>query len=289
MPRMKSVQRLSVQDRPGRLKFLVRRIRRHARLIFGLGSCASVLLLGWLSVRTAEPGSLLAGLQIRLTATIANAGLRLRHVDIEGRVNTPESLLYAAIGVKHDEPILSVSLMAMQARIESLASVQSVIIERHLPDRLVIRLTERQPFAIWQYQSKFMLIDRAGRVMERDLSESQGLPLIVGAGAPRVAAVLLDTLNRYPALLSRMVAAVRVGERRWNLRLATGADIMLPEGHEDAAIARLVGLHEDQGLLDRPLKSIDLRLPDRLIVRPQIDAKPGDPNQPRGATPRRPT
>ncbi len=51
MPRVKSTQRLSVQDRPGRLKLLVRRIRRHARPILGLGVCASVLLLGWLTLR----------------------------------------------------------------------------------------------------------------------------------------------------------------------------------------------------------------------------------------------
>lgn len=289
MPRVKSAQRLSVQDRPGRLRLLLRRARRHTRLGLGLGAGIVVLLAGWLFLRTAEPGTLLAGLQTRLTAGTANAGLRLRQIDIEGRVNTPEALLRAAIGVRPDEAILSVSLTAMKARIESLNTVQSVVIERQLPDRLVVRLREREPFAIWQNQGKFSLIDRAGRVMERDLAESQGLPLIVGAGAPLVAAPLLDVLNRHPALRSRMVAAVRIGERRWNLRLQTGADIMLPEGHEEAAILRLMGLHQDQGLLDRPLKSVDLRLPDRLIVRPQTDVKPDDAIQPRGAPPRRPT
>lgn len=289
MPRVKTSQRLSVQDRPGRLRLLLRRARRHTRLGLGLGAGAVLLAFGWLVLRTAEPGTLLAELQTRLTAGAANAGLRLRHIDIEGRVNTPEPLLHAAIGARRDDAILSLSLPAMKARIETLASVQSVVVERHLPDRLVIRLREREPFAIWQHQGKFSLIDRAGRVMERDLAESQGLPLIVGAGAPQAAAILLDALNRHPALLSRMVAAVRVGERRWNLRLLTGADIMLPEGHEDVAITRLMGLHQDQGLLDRPLKSVDLRLPDRLIVRPQPDAKPDDATPPRGTPPRRPS
>ncbi len=63
----------------------------------------------------------------------------------------------------------------------------------------------------------------------------------------------------------------------------------MAESAAHAAIARLMGLHQDQGLLDRPLKSVDLRLPDRLIVRPQTDAKPDDPNQARGTPPRRPT
>jgi cell division protein FtsQ len=63
------------------------------------------------------------------------------------------------------------------------------------------------------------------------------------------------------------VALVRVGERRWNLQLKNGITIMLPEGHEAAALARLGTLQTDQALLDRPLVFIDMRLPDRLAVR----------------------
>ena len=65
-----------------------------------------------------------------------------------------------------------------------------------------------------------------------------------------------------------MVAAVRVGERRWNLRLNNGADVLLPEGAEAPAMARLMELHTAQALLDRPVQALDLRLPDRLVVRP---------------------
>ena len=45
--------------------------------------------------------------------------------------------------------------------------------------------------------------------------------------------------------MSRMVAAVRVGERRWNLRMNNGADVMLPEGAEAPALARLMELQTD--------------------------------------------
>ncbi len=289
MPRVKSSPRLSIHDRPGRLKLLLRRARRHARLGIGVTAGAALLGLGWIALRSAEPGGIVAAIQARASRVAANAGLRVRHVVVEGRVNTPEPLLRAAVGVARDEPILSVPLGPMKARIESLASVQSVSVERRLPDRLVIHLTERQPFAIWQFQGKFSLVDRTGKVVEQDLTDSRGLPLIVGAGAPIAAAPLIDTLNEYPALLSRLVAAVRVGERRWNLRLNTGADIMLPEGQEVAAIRRLMSLHQELALLDRPLKIVDLRLPDRLIVRPQTEAKPEETPPARGAPPRKPT
>jgi len=58
-----------------------------------------------------------------------------------------------------------------------------------------------------------------------------------------------------------------VGERRWNLRLHNGTDVLLPEGAEGAAIKRLSELQQEAKLLDRPVAAIDLRLPDRLVVR----------------------
>jgi cell division protein FtsQ len=48
---------------------------------------------------------------------------------------------------------------------------------------------------------------------------------------------------------------------------------MLPEGHEVAALDRLLQLQQEHAVLDRPLVAIDLRLPDRLVFRPKPDTK----------------
>jgi cell division protein FtsQ len=94
------------------------------------------------------------------------------------------------------------------------------------------------------------------------------LPLIVGAGAEKTAAPLYDVLRGAPDVLARTQALVRIGERRWNLRLHSGTDVLLPEGHEEAAVQRLAELQRQNQLLDRPLHTVDLRLPDRLVLRP---------------------
>ncbi len=130
------------------------------------------------------------------------------------------------------------------------------------------------PFAIWQNQGKFVLIDRSGHaVANENLAEFRQLPLVVGPGAPAAAAPLIDALTDRPELQKRVIAAVRIGERRWNLRLNNGADVMLPEGHEVAALDRLMQLQQEHALLDRPLAAIDMRLGDRLVVRPRPDEK----------------
>ncbi len=272
-------------DRPSRWHLLLRRQRRLLRpLGWGL---ASLLVVGAVAVlaRNVQPASTVASLRERLGAF---AGLRVDQVVVEGRTSTPEPLLRAALGVSVGDKLLGFSLQAARSRIESLSWVQHATVERRLPGTIVVHLTERRPFAVWQNAGKFVLIDRTGQVVTdenpaKDALAFSTLPLVVGLGAPEHAAALLDLLTAQPTLRLRVTAVVRVGERRWNLHLTNGADVLLPEGAEAAALAKLVEMQDTQALLDRPLQTLDLRLPDRLVVRPQ------PPPSPVPSGPRRPT
>ena len=273
--------------RPSRLRLWLRRHRGSLRRA-GLAGVAFAGLGGAvLAARALHLGDGLAALHERAGQA---ANLRVRDIVVEGRSNLPERALRTAIGVSRGDSLLGVQLEAVRARIEALAWVQGATVERRLPGTLVVRLTERRPFALWQHQGRFTLVDRVGaRLADQDVTRDAAtfsqLPLVVGSGAAERAAGLLDQLAAQPDLKARVVAAVRVGERRWNLRLANGADVLLPEGAEGAAMARLMELHASDALLDRPLQRFDLRLPDRMVVRPADPPLPLPP----AAAPRRPT
>ncbi len=276
MPRLTRSKGRTAGERPARWRLLLRRWRRALiRLgLAGLAFGALVVLVAVLRGHGAAEDSL-APRTAWADALTARLGLRVRAVVVEGRGNTPEPLLHAAIGVEPGDPILGVSLGAMRARLESLAWVQQAVVERHLPGTIVIHLTERRPFAVWQNQGRFTLIDRAGReVADEGVANFKTLPLVVGADAPAHAAAILDLLDRYPEIRARLAALVRIGGRRWNLRLVNGADVLLPEGHEAQALARLAVLQSDHALLDRPFAAVDLRAPDRLILRPRPESAP---------------
>jgi len=70
-----------------------------------------------------------------------------------------------------------------------------------------------------------------------------------------------------PELAKRVNAAVRVGGRRWNLKMDNGIEIQLPEQNPGAAWAQLAKLERSSNLLARNVETVDLRLPDRLVVR----------------------
>ena len=254
--------------------------RRRQKLVLPAIGLAVVLGLGGAAVvRGFRYGNSVASLPERLGI---GGGLVVDEIRIEGRDKTPENFLRAALGVAKGDKLLGFSLDAARTRIEKLTWVQRATVERHLPGTIVVRLEERRPFAVWQNSGKFQLIDRGGDVVVqqdpgKDADAFKTLPLVVGAGAPEAAAALLDDLAALPALKSRVVAAVRVGERRWNLHLSNGADVLLPEGAEGAAMTKLMELQTSQALLDRPLQVVDMRLPDRLVVRPMASGAPPAP------------
>ena len=262
--------------RPSRMKLLVRRQRRNLRLAAWAVGGFALVLLGVTVAHSAQSGGTVAALEQRFGRAI---DLRVKDIKIDGRSNTPEPVLLTALGVNKGDRILGFSVEEARQRIENLAWVQHVAVERRLPDTIYVALTERRPFAIWQSQGKFQLIDRSGDVVaDEDVARFGDLPLVVGLGAPAHAAEMLEALDAAPDIKTRVAAIVRVGERRWNLQLKNRVTVMLPEGHEAAALARLSDLQAHQQLLDRPLVFVDMRLPDRLAVRTRApgDAKPAD-------------
>jgi cell division protein FtsQ len=289
MPGMKRSLRNSLSDRPSGWRLALRRQRRFlkpAAWIAAAGISATVLVMVFHSA--APRSGSLTSMRERIGLATAASGLRVTEIVIEGRANTPETLLWAAIGVNKGDPILGFSLEEARARIETIPWVEHATVERRLPGTLVVNLQERRPFAVWQNQGKFVLVDRTGQVVtNQDVAQFPHLPLIVGKGAPTSSAGLLDALRERPVLAEKVIASVRVGERRWNLRMTNGTDVMLPEGHEVVALDRLLALQQQHSVLDRPLAAIDMRLPDRLVFRPRAEAKdtPVVPPLPPSASP----
>lgn len=281
MPR---VSRDRAAKRPGRLRLALRRWRRFAPsglVLAGLLGLAGAGAAVWVS---GAPQRLADAALRAVEDGAAEAGLLVATVTVEGRVHEDRDALLAASGLRLGQPMLSVSPRAIRDRIEELPWVERASVQRRFPDHVHLAIVERTPFAVWQNRGVFAVVDRTGRVITREgVARFAHLPHLVGEGAAAQAAPLLDLLAEHPEVSSRVTALVRVHDRRWNLRLATGADILLPEGHERAALARLAELHRDGALLDRALRVVDLRLPDRLVLLPAPHAVP----EPAAATPER--
>ena len=213
--------------------------------------------------------AILGGVADRAVAASAALGLVVGDIEVEGRETTDRATIMAALAAERGTPILAVSPRRAKEKLENLPWVRSATIERRLPGTLVVRLVERHPLAVWQHAGKHELVDRAGEVIPvKDLTRFARLPTVVGDDAASHATALIDMLAREPEIAARVTAAIRVDDRRWNLRIDNAIDVLLPEANPAEAWARLAVQERANKLLQRDIQIVDMRLPDRLVLRP---------------------
>ncbi len=253
---------LPQRKRPGR------RLRRRLAIAGSALLAATLIGSGGWVVRTGRAEAAAAFVGTRIAAVAAHVGFAVHHVAVAGRGRTNRQAILDALGVQVGTPILAVDLDAAKARLEALAWVHSAEVERRLPDTIFVRLVEREPLAFWQRHGKLVLIDREGRVVPTDRLDAFGsLIVLVGDDVPKTATALLAMLAEEPALYAHVAAAVRVGDRRWNVKLDNNIEVALPEEDPESAWHHLAALDRSDQILERAIVAVDLRLPDRLVVR----------------------
>jgi cell division protein FtsQ len=274
MSRVKPRKSSSVQDRPSARAILWRRVRKGVKpAAWVIGGLLGLLVVPALFHESADRGSVLTGRQ-EWGQMAAGFGFKVKHIVIDGSDTTAPALIETALGVSIGDPILGFSISQAEQRIEQLGPVKQAVIERALPNTIIVHLTEREPFAIWQDPAgHFEVIDRKGDVIaDHDAAAAKradpGLLLVVGAGAPLATADLLAMLKNFPDVAQRVVAAERIDDLRWNLVLKNHIVVKLPLHDPQMALDQLMNAQTQIALLDRPVQVVDLRLPDRLIVQP---------------------
>src|SRR4029079_4677515 len=146
--------------------------------------------------------------------------------------------------------------------------VRRASVRKLYPNELVIGITERAPHALWQLNGELFIIATDGTVI--DLMQDErfiGLPLVVGERANLRNSDYLTLLEAAGPLKSRIRAGTLVSGRRWTLKMDNGMDVRLPELGTAQALARLLKLEREQKILDKDVLAVDLRMPDRVVVR----------------------
>lgn len=208
--------------------------------------------------------------------TARDAGFAVARVTVKGRVHTSEDEILSALAVRKGASLLHFDAGAARARIEALGWVRSAAVARLWPDTVHVSIRERTPDAVWDMHGELALVDATGAVIDKvGAGEYPDLPIIIGAGAPEAAAEMLKALQGAPDVRSRVQALARIDDRRWDLRLTSGAVIRLPETGAESALAEIERLQTIHGTLDRPIEYIDLRNPDQVVTRPLADASRG--------------
>lgn len=260
---------------------LPRWLRRPARILGRLGEgeftaprySATILSAALLGSSLAYGGYLGGHLDSFVQGITARTGFAVDQIKVVGNRQTSEIDVLGRLELDGWTSLVGFDAEAARRRIEELPWVELAAVRKVYPHELEVRIEERHPFAIWQQGRDLSVIEKSGRIIAPYVGGKEAdLPLIIGVGAPKHAPDLLARLAQYPALTARVRGYIRIGERRWNLRLENGITVKLPEEGEDRAIADLVRMDRESGLLTRDVVAVDMRIADRLAIELSPDA-----------------
>jgi len=232
---------------------------------------AALIMLGSIGYGVAAGGHLseiATDLRRACDAVSNGAGLRITSIALEGEHEIGRAGVLALIGVEDTSSLLCLDAASARSALTRNPWIADATVLKLYPGRLQISVSERVPLALWQKDGRISVIAADGTVLQGfDGSRFTDLPLVVGDGAARPARDFLDVVGRYPLIRDTIEASIFVAERRWNLRLKSGLEVKLPDTDVEQALQTLVALDRDKKILSRDLTTVDLRLPDRVIVR----------------------
>ena len=127
--------------------------------------------------------------------------------------------------------IFSVPIETIKQDLEKIDCVQSASVSRLLPSTIKVFAKIKKPIAIWQNERRFFFITEKGGLMRIRATEGvENFILVTGEDAPKHTPDLIQMFKSAPeAISSKVVSAMRISNRRWNVRFNNETELMLPE------------------------------------------------------------
>ena len=203
---------------------------------------------------------------------LMSMGFTIERVDVMGEGRLREEDVRRALGVYAGDYLFGIDMDGAQQRVESLSWVDRAVVRRLWPDRIVVQIIERQPYALWQYEGEVKVVDAKGTaISDADTAKFTQLTLFVGEAAGEQAADIRQMMGEFPKIAPRVNSFVHVSGSRWDMVLNEGAlRVMLPEQNMRKALRQLQTLQAQTQIMDRTIETIDMRLPDRLTLTPSL-------------------
>ena len=239
------------------------------------------VLLGVLVLAAVCVSSAMAGYKVRqFVSTDPQFYLSRERKDaitIQGLRNASRWKVQRVFAGDYDRSIYLVPLTERQRRLEAIDWIESATVSRVWPDRIVVRVRERQPIAFVNLNRGVMLIDVHGKLLEPPAKSQFAFPVISGitdndtdAQTSQHVATFLRVQSDMGYLMKE-VSEVDTADPE-NVRLIAQAEsraviLLVGEGNYAARYQNFLKHYQDIVKRSPKAKVFDLRLDDRITVK----------------------
>jgi cell division septal protein FtsQ len=199
---------------------------------------AAILL--YAAIRLAIGGSAPTRLEIRSDAKTADRGLA------EFIAENGESLRKLPAEIKENFP-----------------GIEHASVRDRQNGTLAVKIRHKKIIGIWTDGTAFYPLSESGAPIMTPFASKPAAGLVFRGAVPATAASMARIVSANPELAGKAGYLEYIENRRWNIRLANGALVMLPEDNPENAVARI----KTSGILKKTFATLDLRDPRRMLVK----------------------
>ncbi len=232
-------------------------------LVLGLfGAYLSPAVNGWVSEQA----------QALRNAVAARPELRIERVSIPVGSPDLQRQILGIMDLALPVSLLDADLARLRGLVEGLSAVKSASL-RFEGGVLEVVIVERMPALVWRNLNRIYLLDENGvKVAEVPRRQVRSdLPLLVGEGADRAVLEAREIFSVLEPESERLLGLLRMGERRWDV-VFPNKIIMLPAVNAADALRGIMMDQQERRILDLDISVIDLRDPNRRILRLNSEA-----------------
>ena len=198
-----------------------------------------------------------------------NLDIKLKNLKISGIENVKASEVVNIVSELRGISLTSIDLKKISSEINNIDWVKKSELRKIYPSTLEVKVYEHNPIAIWYNEGNKFLVDRDSKIItELNPNKFTNLKVVAGPNALEDIPVIISMIKNYPEFEKKIKSLLRVGDRRWTIRLHNGITIHLPEKNVVNAIEEIEDLDREHSLLSRYIEIIDMRLPDRIDILP---------------------
>lgn len=204
----------------------------------------------------------------------------IREIAVSGNYHLGKDDIVNSISIKKGESMLDVHFNDIEESLRLNTWIKKVALRKQFPGTLVIKVEEAIPKALLSVKKRLYLIDEDGEVLER--IEGKGtpfLPVIKGI-SPKNKKNMTEALKLVDTIYKKNVFAdsdsIEIGHESYGLRMnVDGELIKVGYGNYSDKFERWKELEPEIRRRGVPLKYVDLRFKDSIIVKPTKISKKG--------------
>lgn len=202
----------------------------------------------------------------------------IKEIIVSGNYHLDRDDIIGSINIKNGDQLLNVQFEDVYDKLGKNPWIKEVSLKKQLPGTLLIDIEEAVPKALLRIKRKLYLIDREGRILERIKGDSMLFLPVIKDIRPKNEKGISEALKLVDVLMKRDIFAdresVEIGLETYGLTMKIdGEFIKVGYGNYSEKYDMWLELEPEIRKKSVPIKYVDLRFKDSVIVKPLKRAK----------------